>query len=78
MKADIAEALSRLLLSQSAQLNEFLALHHATMTPDDFQETRAVIGNIMGSMFLDGLHPIFTQHPELTPPDLKIGKGDRS
>jgi hypothetical protein len=65
-----AEKVIALLLRQSAELNELVAELQGETVGEEYRQARLVIGMIVGEICLQGLHPLFVSHPELTPPEL--------
>ena len=67
MTLDEAKELSHVLAcigSHLVQSVEFVGDHD---TPEHFQEYRAVVGKLMGDLFLDAMMPLYTRYPELLP-----------
>ena len=54
-----------------AQLNGSLLRVQERCPNGEFEAHRAVVGPLMGEMFVEVSMPIFSQHPELEPPELK-------
>ena len=55
----------------SAKLNETIILVQDNCSDDEFIEYRKAAGFVMGYIYTDVLRPIYKQHPELEPPELK-------
>ena len=68
---EVASEISKLMLALSAQLNGSLIRVQERCPASEFEAYRAVVGRLMGEMFLEVMQPIYLQHPELEPPELK-------
>ena len=65
-----AEKVSRLLLNCCSDLDQSVSLVLESCDKEEFQEYRMTIGDVMGTIFLDILDPIYKLHPELKPDKL--------
>jgi hypothetical protein len=70
MKKDVAEAINQLMLEYGAKLDSSVKLVMDTSSTEEFESYRAAVGQIMGTMLLDIMNPIYVEHPELKPPGL--------
>jgi len=68
---EIAGEISKLMFDVGAQLNASLLRVQERCPNSEFEAYCAVIGRVMGEMFVEVSMPIFSQHPELEPPELK-------
>jgi len=68
---EIAGEISKLIFDVGAQLNASLLRVQERCPNGEFEAYRAVIGRVMGDMFVEVSMPIFSRHPELEPPELK-------
>ena len=66
----VASEVSKLMLDYGAKLDESLHIVKERCSPEEFTEYRKVVGKILGEM-LDVMNPIYIQHPDLKPPELK-------
>lgn len=71
MKKEIASELNNLMLAFSARLTESLRLVRENCTDDEYVTYRAVVAKLMGDMLLDVMNPIYAEHPDLKPEQLK-------
>ena len=70
MKRDVAEAINKLMLEYGAQLDASVRLVMDSCSPSEFEAYRGAVGQIMGTMLLDVMNPIYREHPDLKPPQL--------
>ena len=62
-----AKELSHLLARVAALLDQSVAFVRDHDSEADFIEYRAVVGKLMGDMFLDAMTPLYKRFPELLP-----------
>ncbi|RYD35339.1 MAG: hypothetical protein EOP85_19090 [Verrucomicrobiaceae bacterium] len=62
-----AKELSHLLARVGSQLDLSVAFVHDHDTTENFIEYRRVVGEMMGTMFLDLMTPLYARFPELRP-----------
>ena len=74
MKRTTAEQISKLLLEISKQLDGSIKLIMENSDQKEFEKYRQTVGKIMGVMFMDILTPLYQEHPDLTPENLKNKK----
>jgi hypothetical protein len=50
-----------------------LSIHavQTTSTQSEFEAFRTVVGRVMGAIVVDILQPIYAEHPDLVPPELR-------
>lgn len=70
MKKDVAETISKLMLEYGAKLDSSVKLVMDTSSADEFEAYRTAVGQIMGTMLVDIMNPIYREHPDLKPPEL--------
>jgi hypothetical protein len=70
MKKDVAEIINRLMLEYGAKLDSSVKLVMDTSGAEEFDAYRNAVGQIMGTMLLDIMNPIYREYPELKPPEL--------
>lgn len=70
MKRDVAETISKLMLECGAKLDESVRLVRDSCSASEFESYRAAVGQIMGTMLLTVMNPIYREHPDLQPPEL--------
>lgn len=71
MKKDVADVINRLMVDYGAKLNESVRLVMETSSAEEFETYRTAVGQIMGTMLIDIMNPIYREHPELKPPELE-------
>jgi hypothetical protein len=71
MKKDVAETINKLMLEYGAKLDGSVKLVMDTSSADEFEAYRTAVAQIMGTMLLDIMNPIYREHPELKPPELE-------
>ena len=77
MKHHIAEQVLATLHDASRKLNNMLWIVLNKCTKEQFDAYRRGVGGAMGYLFMDILEPIFREHPDLEPEELK-GKYEES
>ena len=68
---DTAAEIHRIMDEVTAMLDQSVKLVQERGSEDDLTRYRGFIEQIMGSILLDILQPIYRDHPDLTPPYLK-------
>ena len=68
MTPEIAQEVSTLLLDISQRLDDSLAQVHDKCSAEDFERYRKAVGKIMGEILVEGLNPLYAEHPALKPP----------
>jgi hypothetical protein len=68
MESNVAKDICTLLLDISQKLDDSLAKVRETSSTQDFERYRRAVGKILGEILLEGLNPLFKEHPELKPP----------
>jgi hypothetical protein len=71
MTHETAQQLLELMLRHSREQNEALRNLVGKEPEDQILRIKAMIGRTMGAMYLDAIHPILSEHPDLTPRELK-------
>jgi len=71
MKRDVAEAINKLMLDYGAKLDDSVKLVLESCTQPEFEAYRTAVGQIMGTMLLDVMDPIYREYPELKPDELE-------
>lgn len=72
MEINTARTISQLVLDVSGQLDESVRIAKDGCSPEEFLSYRRKVGEIMGSILIDILNPLFREHPELTPEGLVV------
>jgi hypothetical protein len=67
----IAGEVNKLMLDYGAKLDASLVLVKDRCSSEEFVAYRTVVGKILGEMLLEVMNPIYLQHPDLKPPELK-------
>lgn len=70
MKKDTAETINRLMLEYGAKLDSSVKLVMDTASPEEFEAYRTSVAQIMGTMLLDIMNPIYQEYPDLKPLEL--------
>jgi hypothetical protein len=68
---DTATEVEKMMRQCSETLNESIRRVMQTCPDDEFKAYRRVIGQIMGSIYLDVRQPIHRQYPDLEPEELR-------
>ena len=68
---EVASEISKLMFALGAQLNGSLIRVQERCPASEFEAYRAVVGRLMGEMFVEVSMPIFAQYPDLKPPELR-------
>lgn len=66
-----AQHVERILRDANGRLNDALLVVRSSCPADEFEAYRGTVGQIMGAIVVDLLQPIYAQHPEAIPPELK-------
>jgi hypothetical protein len=66
-----AEQVDRLARHAQGQLNDAIRAVQATSSQEEFEKFRLVVGRIMGAIVVDVLQPLYAEHPDLMPPELR-------
>ncbi len=66
-----AGRVEELLRHVTKELDDSIGIVMEASPPDEFQSYRRLAGDLMGAIFLDILQPIYREHPDLTPPELR-------
>jgi len=71
MKRTSAEAASKLLLNATSLLNEAVWVVKDAESNEDFEKVRKKLGNIMMDIYTEVLGPIYSEHPDIAPDELR-------
>jgi hypothetical protein len=71
MRKDLAEEVTRELLSCSGKLDHSVGLLQGAVEEDFFIRYRRLVGQAMGTLYIEILRDLFRQYPELEPESLK-------
>lgn len=71
MKKDIAEKISALMLEYGEKLDNSVKLVMDTSSTEEFEAYRNAVGQIMGTMLVDIMNPLYREYPDLKPPELE-------
>lgn len=74
MEKSVAEKVLALMLEYSGKLDGSVQLVKDTCTEQEFLDYRTAVAKIMGEMCVEIMWPIFKEHPELEPEQLKPQK----
>ena len=70
MNREVAARINELMLEYGARLDESVRLVRDSCSEAEFESYRAAVGQIMGTMLLDVMNPIYREHPDLKPHEL--------
>lgn len=76
MDNQIASDINKLMLDYAAKLNESLRVVMDRCPAEEFKRYREAVSDIMATMLLDVMNPIYAEHPELKPAALNDTVGD--
>lgn len=68
---DTASKINDLMIEFSKRLNESALMVQSVCPDSEFQNYRRATGQIMDRMFTDIMRPIYKEHPDLKPEELK-------
>jgi hypothetical protein len=71
MDKAIAQNISALMLEYGAKLDDSVSLVMAHCTEDELKRYKGAVGRIFGCMMLEIMNPLYDEHPDLKPPELK-------
>lgn len=71
MDLTTAKQVQRILSDANGRLNDALLVIREECAAEEFEAYRTKIGQIMGAVAIDLLQPIYADHPEAIPPELK-------
>jgi hypothetical protein len=71
MKRDVAEAISKLMLEYGAKLDDSVRLVMESCSQPELESYRAAVRQIMGTMLLDVMNPLYREHPDLKPAEFE-------
>lgn len=71
MKKETAKQLVAIMLDCSRKLDDAVMLLSDNSEEDEAIKLRRAAGKIMGHIFVDILDPVYRQHPELEPEELR-------
>lgn len=64
-----AEKLSRLFLNIEADLNQSIAYVRDFDNEEEYLRYRKMVGQVLGTLYLDAMEPLWKRFPELRPDD---------
>jgi hypothetical protein len=67
MDKQIASDVNELMLDYAKKLDESLRLVMENCSEEEFKRYREAVGNIMTTMLLDVMNPIYAEYPDLKP-----------
>jgi hypothetical protein len=71
MQREVAEEILALMLEYSGKLDRSVRLVKDTCSEKEFLIYRKAVGKIMGEMYMEIMWPIFHEHPDLEPEEMK-------
>ena len=70
---DIAKQLVNTLDDCSERINETIRLVQEKCSDEEFHTYRRAAGFVMGYIYTDVVAPLYKEHPDLEPPELRSG-----
>lgn len=71
MQRATAQRVSEIVLRYSHELNAAIRAVKRTETSTDLLRLRRGIGEVLGLALTEVLHPLYAEHPDLSPPELR-------
>lgn len=71
MSREAAKIILEVVIKNAGEQDAALARIQPLCSKDEFSEYRRMIGNSMGEMVTEIMHPIIAKYPELKPPQLR-------
>ena len=71
MQLQVARQVLALMLEYSGKLDQSIQLVKDSCTEQEFLDYREAVGKIMGEMCVEIMWPIFKEHPDLEPDEMK-------
>lgn len=71
MRKETAKEVAKELLFCSGKLDQSVTLVRGVVGENFYLQYRALVGQIMGTLYIELLRDIFQQHPELEPDSMK-------
>jgi hypothetical protein len=71
MNISTAKEVSDLMVSMGERLNASVRLVQATEDEAEFRRYRDAVSKIMTTMLLEIMNPLYAEHPDLKPPELR-------
>lgn len=71
MDRETAQKLIGMMLDCSKKLDDVIVLVTDACNEEESRKFRSAAGKIMGHIFVDVLDPVYREHPELEPEELK-------
>ena len=68
---DVAREIVRVMLEAGARIDATVALVQDKATPEELAKYRQAAGVVMSDLLFEIMNPIFEQHPDLKPPQLR-------
>jgi hypothetical protein len=71
MKQDVAREISALMLETTEKLDRSVDKMRAELPPAEFGTYGRAVGTILADIILDVLDPLYAEHPDLKPPEMR-------
>jgi hypothetical protein len=71
---EIARHISEMVLECNDRLDDSLSLVQDRCGQEEVHAYRRAIGKVLGEIYLEIMTPIYQEHPDLTPPGLKVSR----
>lgn len=71
MQKEIAAEILAIMLEYSGKLDQSVQRVKDTCNEQEFMAYRKAVGTVMGEMYMGVMWPIFKEHPDLEPEEMK-------
>jgi hypothetical protein len=71
MKQDVAREISTLMLETTERLDRSVTKMRAQLPPAEFGTYGRAVGTILADIIMEVLDPLYAEHPDLKPPELR-------
>jgi hypothetical protein len=71
MKQDVAREISALMLETTEKLDQSVRRMRAQLPPAEFGTYGRAVGTILADIIMEVLDPLYAEHPDLKPPELR-------
>ena len=71
MQQDVAREISTLMLETTEKLDQSVRRMRAELPPAEFGTYGRAVGTILADIIMEVLDPLYAEHPDLKPPELR-------
>lgn len=68
---DVAKEISQLMIEYGSKLDASVAMVQKKCSAEEFSAYRKAVAQLMGTMLLDIMNPLYEAHPDLKPKELR-------